>query len=80
MAAGITELVPALIIYGETDVTLFDPYDVDFCPDCDELLDEDGYCPNGCNDDTADDEDEDYYDDLEDVDGLGCTDEEEEQW
>lgn len=39
------------------------------CPECDEPLDEDGYCPNGClDDDDLDEEEEQYFDDLEDVD------------
>jgi hypothetical protein len=70
---------PVLESIGEYNVALFDPFDPiededdDVCPECEEYLDEEGECPNGCEIDTEilDDsefDDEDYFDDLDDVD------------
>ncbi len=81
MSGALAEVQEILILYGETDVAFFD--DADECPECGELLDEDGFCPNGClDDDDFYEDEEEYYagDEMDDVRcGVDYYDDEEEE-
>lgn len=64
MSGAFAEVQMILDLYGETDVFIDNENE---CPECEEFLDQDGWCPNGCLDDMSEDfEDEDYDEDDED--------------
>lgn len=81
MVSPFASVMPILELYGENNVVLFDDefLNDEDCPECGEILDEDGICPNDCDlmehpddmyvDDLDEDDDfeseEDYYEDID---------------